>query len=240
MADHPEHPQAEDQNPRTARRRVIGGAPGRGPLGGPPDGGLPSGQPGANILESIWRCIVYLKERIQVLEREVYVNKTKTNRSATVAAKAQKELDTAKRDAKELSGMVTQRQRRLDKVEGLGSGGSDGPPVESGSLDNGWGPVLGPGGPRAPEGAHRSLHTPSARGSTCRSKHMAWGHSSGWESDEWLSANHCTRCDLLCILFRPHLGFYDPRYPKCVLKFLKLHFHALTTRGNLERMKKAP
>ena len=69
---------------------------------------------------------MYLKGKIQILEREVQINKPKTNKGATVAAKAQKELDIAKREAKELSGVVTQLRRRLDKLEGLGSAGSTG------------------------------------------------------------------------------------------------------------------
>ena len=112
------------------------------------------------------------------------MNKTETSKSATVAAKAQKELDIAKRGAKELSGVVTQLQRRLDRLEGLGSAGSDKAPLESGSSDDGWGPGPGPGRPRAPGGARQSDHMPSGRGS-------------GGERDEWLSADYRRRRDPL-------------------------------------------
>ena len=64
---------------------------------------------------------MYLKGKIQELEPEVQMNKTETNKSATVAAGAEKDLDTAERAAKQLSGLVTQLQRRLDRLEGLGA-----------------------------------------------------------------------------------------------------------------------
>ena len=50
---------------------------------------------------------MYFRGKIQALEREIQINKTETNNSATVAAKAQKDLNIAKREAKELSGVVT-------------------------------------------------------------------------------------------------------------------------------------
>ena len=78
------------------------------------------------------------------MDREVEINKTETNKSATVDAKAQKELDIAKREAKELSGRITQLQTRLDRLEGLGSAASDRPSLELGSSDDGRGPGPGP------------------------------------------------------------------------------------------------
>ena len=53
---------------------------------------------------------MYLKAKIQVLERDVQINKTETNKSARVAAKAKKQLDIAKGKVKELSGVVTRLQ----------------------------------------------------------------------------------------------------------------------------------
>ena len=72
----------------------------------------------------------------------MHINKTETNMSATVAAKGQKEVDIAKREARKLSGVVTDLQRRLDMSEDLGSAGSHQPSLDLGS-DDGWGP--GPG-----------------------------------------------------------------------------------------------
>ena len=107
----------------------------------------------------------YVKGKIQVLERKVQMNKTKTNKSATVAAKVQMEQDIAKREAKELSGVVTQLQRRPDRPEGVRRAGSDRPPLELGSSDDGWGPGPNPRRPRAPGGVPCSHHMPSRRGS---------------------------------------------------------------------------
>ena len=47
---------------------------------------------------------MYLKRKIWSLEREAQINKTEIGHSAAVAAKAQKELDIAKFEARKLSG----------------------------------------------------------------------------------------------------------------------------------------
>ena len=64
--------------------------------------------------------MLYLRGKIWVSESEVQIKTTETNKSATVATKAHKELGIAKREAKELSGVVIELQRRLDRLEGLG------------------------------------------------------------------------------------------------------------------------
>ena len=119
---------------------------------------------------------MYLKWKIQVWAYDVQINKTETNKSATFAAKAQKEVDGAEREAKELSGVVTQLHRRLERLEVLGSAGSNRVPLRSGCADDSWGPGTGPGRPRAPGRARQTDHMPFARGSAA-------------EADEWLSTD---------------------------------------------------
>ena len=75
------------------------------------------------------------------------INKTETNKCVTVDTKAQKELDITKREAKVLSSVVTELPRRLDRLEGPGSAGSDRRPLVSGSSDDGRGPGPGRGRP---------------------------------------------------------------------------------------------
>ena len=141
----------------------VGGPPGKGIPGGPPRGGPPGGEPGAgrpgktpggeppagppgaDTPESIWRWIVYLKGEFGIEERDLQINKTET--------KAQKELNIAKREARELIAVVTELLKRLDRLEILGSGRSSRRPVELGPSDGGWRPGPGPGRPRAPSGA---------------------------------------------------------------------------------------
>ena len=66
-------------------------------------------------------------------------------RSAAVAQRAQRELDIARFETKELSGVVATLHRRLDRLEARRSAPSDVPPLELGSSDDDWGPVPGPG-----------------------------------------------------------------------------------------------
>ena len=69
------------------------------------------------------------------LEREAQINGIKITNSASVATKAKNELDIANYEAGKLSGVVTELQRGLDRLENLRSGshGSDRlPPLESG------------------------------------------------------------------------------------------------------------
>ena len=168
----------------------AGGSPGRGgppgpdgPGGGPPGGppGDPQGPMGEGDQEATWRWIVYLRRRVQALEREVDTDKSGMIRIARVAAGAEKELDIARTEMVKIAKVATAAQReldiarggtrllnkvinglqqRLDRLEGHGSVGSDLAPLGSGSSDDGWGPGPGPGRAHAPGGAPRSRSAP--------------------------------------------------------------------------------
>ena len=74
-----------------------------------------------------------------MLELEVDTGKIEMARISTVAARAQKDLDIARAETKSLTNVVSGLQERLDALEASGSVGSDHPPLESGSSDDGWG-----------------------------------------------------------------------------------------------------
>ena len=196
------------------------GGPGGGPPGGPP--GDPDDPPGNGDPDTTCRWIVYLRRRVQFLEREVDTGKGEMTRIARVAARAQRELDIAKiemvksasvatatqrlldtagGETRSLNKVISGLQQRLDALEARGSVGSDHPPLESGSSDNGWGPGPGPGRPHAPGGAHRSRPSASAPSLTAASHHSAGRRNervppgSGSEDwpDEWLSAEYRNR-----------------------------------------------
>ena len=121
-------------------------------------------------------------------------------RYSKVAARAQKELDIARAETRQLNTVISGLQQRLDALEARGSISSDHPPLESGSSDDGWGPRPGPGRPHAPGGAPRSRPSASAPSLTAPSHHSAGRRNervppgSGSEDwcDEWLSAEY--RC----------------------------------------------
>ena len=199
-----------------------GGPPGPGgPGGGPPGGpsGDPDDPPGNGDPDTTWRWIVYLRRRVQFLEREVDTGKAEMTRIARVAARAQRELDIAKiemvkstkvatanqklldiarGETRSLNKVISGLQQRLDALEARGSVGSDHPRPESGSSDDGWGPGPGPGRPHAPGGAPRSRPSASAPSLTAPSHHSAGRRNervppgSGSEDwrDEWLSAEY--------------------------------------------------
>ena len=112
------------------------------------------------------------------------VNKTEGNKCVTVAAKAEKELAITTMEAKELSSVVTELHKRLDRPGGQVSAGSDGRPLESGSSDDGRGPGPGPG-------------RPGALGGACQRDPMPFGRGSGGEGDEWLRTDYRGRHDPL-------------------------------------------
>ena len=85
------------------------------------------------------------------------------------------------REAKGLSSVVIELQNMLERLESLGSAGSDQLPLDLGSWDNGWGPGPGTGRPGAP-------------GRASQSDHMRFGLGSGEERDEWLSADYRRSC----------------------------------------------
>ena len=193
------------------------GGPGGGPAGGPP--GNPDDPPGNDDPDATWRWIVHLRRRVQSLEREVDTGKGEMIRIARVAAGAQKELDIAKTEMVKIAKVATAAQReldiargetrllnkvinglqqRLDELAGRQSVGSDHPPLESGSSDDGWGPGQGPGGAHAPGGAPRSrpgastpsLSAPSHHSAGRRNERVPPGSGSEEWRDEWLSAEY--------------------------------------------------
>ena len=131
------------------------GGPGAGPPGGPP--GDPDDPPGNGDPDTTWRWIVYLRRRIQFLEREVDTGKGEMTRITRVAARAQRELDIARGRTKSLNKVISGLQQRLAALEARGSVGSDRRRnLESGSSDDSRGPGPGPGRPHAPGRAPRS------------------------------------------------------------------------------------
>ena len=196
------------------------GKPGRGPPGGPP--GDPDDPPGNGDPDATWRWIVHLRRRVQSLEREVDTGKGEMIRIARVAAGARKELDIANTEMVKIAKVATVAQRELDiargetrllnkvinglqqsldELEGRASVGSDHPLLESGSLDDGWGPGPGPGRAHAPGRAPRSCPSASAPSLSAPSHHSAGRRNecvppcSGSEEwrDEWLSAEYVNR-----------------------------------------------
>ena len=197
-----------------------GGGPGGVPPGGPP--GDPDDPPGDGDPDATRRWIVYLRRRVQSLEREVDRGKGEMTRIARVAARAQRELDIAKiemvksakvatatqklldiarGETRSLNKVISGLQQRLDALEVRGSFGSDHPPLESGSSDDGWGPGPGPGRPHPPGGAPRSCPSASAPSLSAPSHHSAGRRNervppgSGGEDwrDEWLSSEYHNR-----------------------------------------------
>ena len=197
------------------------GGPGRGPPGGPP--GDHDDQPGDGDPDATRRWIVYLRRRVQFLEREVDTGEGEMSRIARVAARAPRELDIAKikmvksasvatatqslldiarGETRSLNKVISGLQQRLDALEARGSVGSDHPPLESGSSHDGWGPGPGPGRPHAPGGAPRSrlsasvpsLRAPSDHSAGRRNERVPPGSGSEDWRDEWLSAEYHNRC----------------------------------------------
>ena len=184
--------------------------------------GTPMTPPGNGDPDATWRWIVHLRRRVQSLEREVDTGKGEMIRIARVAAGAQKELDIAKTEMVKIAKVATAAQReldiargetrllnkvinglqqRLDELECCVSVGSDHPPLESGSSDDGWEPGPGPGRAHAPGGAPRSrasasapsLPTPSHHSAGRRNKRVPPGSGSEEWRDEWLSAEYHNR-----------------------------------------------
>ena len=175
------------------------GRPGGGPPGGPP--GDPDDPPGDGDPDTAWRWIVYLRRRVFSLECEVDTGKGEMTRISKVAARARTELDIARAEIRQLNTVISGLQQRLDALETCGSVGSDRPPLESGSSDDGWGPGPGPGRPHAPGGAPRSRPSAGAPSLTAPSHHSAGRRNervppdSGSEDrrDEWLSSDYQNR-----------------------------------------------
>ena len=92
------------------------GGPGGGPPGGPP--GDPDDPPGDGDPDATRRWIVYLRRRVQFLEREVDTGKGEMTRIARVAARAQGELDIAKIEMVKSASVATATQKVLDIARG--------------------------------------------------------------------------------------------------------------------------
>ena len=131
-------------------------------------------------------------------QRELDIAKIEMVKSAQVAPATQKLLDIARGETRSLNKVISGLQQRLDALEARGSVGSDHPPLESGSSDDGWGPEPGPGRPHSPGGAPRSRPSASAPSLTAPSYHSAGRRnervpprrgSEDWR-DEWLSAEY--------------------------------------------------
>ena len=134
-------------------------------------------------------------------QRELDIAKIEMVKSDNVATATQKLLDIARGETRSLNKVISGLQQRLDALEARGSVGSDHPPLESGSSDDGWGPGPGPGRPHAPDRAPRSRPSASAPSLSAPSHHSAGRRNervppgSGSEDwrDEWLSAEYHNR-----------------------------------------------
>ena len=104
-------------------------------------------------------------------QKELDIAKTEMVKIAEVATPAQRELDITRDETRLLNKVINGLQQRLDELEGRGSVGSDHPPLESGSSDDGWGPGPGPGRAHAPSGAPRSRPSASAPSLSAPSHH---------------------------------------------------------------------
>ena len=132
-------------------------------------------------------------------QKELDIAKIEMVKIAEVATAAQKELDIARGETRLLNKVINGLQQRLDALEGRRSVGSDHPPLESGSSDDGWGP--GPRRPHAPGGAPRSRPSASAHSLSAPSHHSAGrrnervppGSGSDEWRDEWLRAEYHNR-----------------------------------------------
>ena len=134
-------------------------------------------------------------------QKDLDIAKTEMVKIAMVAAAAQRELDIARGETRLLSTVINGLQRRLDKLEGRRGIGSDLPPLDSGSSDDGGGPGPGPGRPHAPGGAPGScpgasapsLSAPSHHSAGRRSERVPSGSGSDEWREEWLSAEYPSR-----------------------------------------------
>ena len=71
-------------------------------------------------------------------QRELDIAKTEMVKIAKVANPAKRELDIARGETRLLNKVINGLQQRLDRLESRGSVGSDSPPLDSGSWDDGW------------------------------------------------------------------------------------------------------
>ena len=134
-------------------------------------------------------------------QKELDIAKTEMVKIAKVATTAQRELHIARGETRLLNKVISGLQQRLDRLEGRESVGSDSPPRESGSSDDGWGSGAGRGRAHAPGRAPRSRPSASAPSLSARPHHNAGrrdermppGSGSEEWRDEWLSAEYHNR-----------------------------------------------
>ena len=134
-------------------------------------------------------------------QKDLDIAKKQMVKIAKVATAAQRELNIARGETRLLNKVINGLQQRLDGLEDRGSVGSDLPPLESGTSDDGWGPGPGPGRAHAPGLAPRSCPSASAPSLSASSHHSAGRRServpsgSGSEEwrDEWLCAEYHSR-----------------------------------------------
>ena len=134
-------------------------------------------------------------------QKQLDIAKIEMVKSAKVATATQRDLDIAKCETRQLNKVISGLQQRLDELEARGSVGSDHPPLESGSPDDGWGPGPGPDRPHAPSGAPRSrpsasppsLSAPSHHSASRRNERVPPGSGSEEWRDEWLGAEYHNR-----------------------------------------------
>ena len=122
-------------------------------------------------------------------QKELDIARTEMLKIAKVPTAAQRELDIARGETRLLSKVINSLQQRLDELEGRGSVGSDHPPLESRSSDDGWGPGPGPSRAHAPGRAPRSRPSASAPSLSAPSHHSAGRRNervpTGSGSEEW-------------------------------------------------------
>ena len=115
------------------------GGPGRGPPGGPL--GDPDDPPGNGDPDTTWRWIVYLRRRVQFLEREVDTDKGEMTRIARVAPPAQRELDIARIEMVKSASVAIATQNLLDIARGrdqVAEQGHQRPAAEAGRAGSPW------------------------------------------------------------------------------------------------------
>ena len=131
-------------------------------------------------------------------QKELDIAKTEMVMIAKFATASQRELDIARGETRPLNKVINGLQQRLNELEGRGSVGSDHPPLESSSSDDGWGPGPGPRRAHSPCGAPRSrpsasapsLSAPSHHSAGCNNERVPPGSGSEEWRDEWLSAEY--------------------------------------------------
>ena len=150
------------------------------------------------------------ERKIPNMEREAQTNKIEIGKSAALATKAKKELDIAKFEHRNVSGVVSELQRTLDRLEDLRSNGTTVCPLGSRDLTTAGDPEHSAGGPCGRIEDPQSDHVPSMGGSAQRSDPMPLRRSGDRERHEWLIADHRRCRDPLCTPVQPKRPRHAP------------------------------